>query len=127
MVSLPGLLAMFILVIAACTSIRKRPSLKTGDICTVQEGNGWFGVVKVLLIDADRIHVKMYQNKFDTRPEMIDPDSLFMGPVDPEENGITMAHLPYQKSEFNAMKPEVEAYEPVTPEELEAFRIWKRQ
>ena len=127
MVSLPGLLAMFILVIAACTSIRKRPSLKTGDICTVQEGNGWFGVVKVLLIDADRIHVKMYQNKFDTRPEMIDPASLFMGAVQHDENGITLAHLPYQKSEFNAMKPEIEAYELVTPEELEVYRIWKRQ
>lgn len=127
MVSIPGLVAMFILVIAACSSIRKRPSLKTGDICTVQEGNGWFGVVKVLKIDADRIHVKMYQNKFYSRPEMIDPASLLMGDVAYDESGITMAHLPYQKPEFNAMKPEIEGNELVLPEELEAYRFWKRQ
>ncbi|MES2773285.1 MAG: hypothetical protein V4722_03825 [Bacteroidota bacterium] len=127
MVTLPGLLAMLILVIAACTSIRKRPALKTGDICTIEESNGWFGVVKVLKIDTDRIHVKMYQDKFYSRPEMIDPASLSMGDIAYDESGITMAHLPYQKPEFNALKPEVEANEIVQPEELDAYRVWKRQ
>ena len=127
MVSIPALVAILILVILACSSIRKRPGVKTGDICTVEEGNGQFGVVKVLMVDADRIHVKMYQNKFFSRPEMIDPATLFMGEIVYDESGITMAHLPYQKPEFNALKPEVEGNELVLPEELEAYRFWKRQ
>ena len=127
MVNLPGLVAMFVLVIAACSSIRKKPPILTGDICTIDEGNGTFGVVKILLVASDHIHVKMYSNKFYSRPEMIDPASLSMGDFDDDETAISVLHLPYEKLEFNALKPEVEANEIVLPEELEAYRVWKRQ
>ncbi|MEO7310815.1 MAG: hypothetical protein ABIX01_10490 [Chitinophagaceae bacterium] len=126
MINLTGLVAVFILIAAACTSIRKKPALLTGDICTIDEGHGLFGVVKVLAIDNDRIHVKMYTNKFYSRPEMIDATTLSMEVTedDPETPGIP--HLPYVKVDFHALKPEVEATEAVYAEELEPYRIWKR-
>ncbi len=127
MVNLPGLVAMFVLVIAACSSIRKKPPLLTGDICTIDEGNGTFGVVKILLMESDRVHVKMYSNKFYTRPEMIDPTSLSMGEFDEVEIATGIPHLPYEKLDFNSLKPEVEANEIVLPEELAAYWVWKRQ
>jgi len=127
MVNLPGLVAMFILVMAAVSSIRKRPPVKAGDICTIDEGNNYFGVVKVLLVNADRVHVKMYINKFPFRPEKLDLTTLTMGNTEDEEGDLGNPHIPFDKPEFNAMKPEVEGNEFVTPEEMEAYREWKRQ
>ena len=121
MVNLPGLVAMFILVIAACSSIRKKPPLKTGDIYSVDLGNNSFGVMKVLMIASDRIYVKKYIDLFQYRPEMIDASSLTMGGVEMNEGEDGVFHIiVFDKVDFNALKPEVAANEVVTPAELAA-------
>ena len=129
-----------LLILASCTdsnvsntatteaeSITETESLyKTGSICTVENGDGDYGVAKVLVIEDGAVHVKIYKNKYKTRPTEVDLNSLSLGSFDDPE-GFGIGHIPLQKAGFDKWNPEVIATQEVAEEELEGYNIWKNQ
>ena len=101
-------------------------SIKAGDICTVIEGDGKFGVVKVLVINDTLAHLKIYKNKYDERPVSLDLKTLSIGSMY-DSDGFGVGHTPVVKTDFINWQPAIIANEPVEEEELEGYRIWQEQ
>ncbi len=99
------------------------PEWMVGGLYSVWEGNGLFGVVKVLAIDPDIVSVRWYKESFDTRPIEISSGELSLGTADEEVTGF--GHLPLTFKDFAWMFPVFIAEESVSAEELEGYEIWK--
>src|SRR5947207_9603396 len=73
--------------------------LKVGGIYSVENDNGRFGVVKILALEPSIVHIRIYTNSFATRPERIDPSTLYLGSIlDDDEFGI--GHVPLSRNGF---------------------------
>lgn len=119
------LIALFMLsILPSCGS--DAGEIRPGSICTVENGDGTFGVVKVLVIDENEAHVKIYANDYDTRPEIIDVSTLTMGSIT-DDAGFGIGHVPLERKGFDDWKPKQAAFEAVAPEELEGYELWKNQ
>lgn len=99
-------------------------SYKPGDIYSVDDGEGKFGIVKVLALDPGVIHLRIYKNKFDNRPASIDTKELSLGRLG-DEGGFGIGHIPLDIDGFKAWKPELLTNETVLEEELDGYKIWK--
>lgn len=121
------LFSLFILmtvIIYSCNNQEKK--LKAGAICTVDDGDGKFGVVKILVIDDEIAHIRIYKNKYDQRPASIDLKTLSLGSIN-DKDGFGIGHTPLARKGFEDWKPVVINYEEVNKEELEGYEIWKEQ
>ena len=121
-----GLLGLVILAVffVVRSSLRRAPEWKTGGIYSTSDGKGRFGVVKVLTQEAGIVHVRVYKQKFDTRPEKIEAGSLTLGSIrDPD--GFGMGHLPLSLATFQGWQPVLLTVIPVTSEELGGYKYWK--
>lgn len=97
---------------------------EAGGIYSVSDGGGEFGVVKILAIDPGAVSVRIYSERFPSRPDSVDPDALTLGRIDdPETMGI--GHLPVAPREFALWFPVQLTTQPVSDEELEGYRYWK--
>ncbi len=83
-----------------------------------------FSIAKVLKLDADTVHVRIYKQHFPQRPRSIDPGALTLGTID-DEDGFGMGHLPLRLSAFSQREPLFVAYSAVTAEELGGYSFWK--
>jgi len=54
-----------LLIMAGCKSLSGKEEIKAGSICTIEGGEGKHGIVKVLVINDEEAHVKIYRNKYD--------------------------------------------------------------
>jgi hypothetical protein len=114
-----------VLAFAVFKAFRKpRWGLEIGGIYSIDEGNGLFGIVK-LLVRADGIcHVRVYKQKFSARPVTIDLATLSLGqPGDPD--GFGMGHIPLLEAGFLEEKPMLITKSEVTSEEMEGYKMWK--
>jgi hypothetical protein len=101
-------------------------SYKVGSICTIENGDGDYGVAKVLAIADGAVHVKIYKNKYKQRPTEIELSTMSMGSItDPD--GFGLGHIPLQKAGFDKWNPEVVTNQEVTQDELEGYHLWKSQ
>jgi hypothetical protein len=97
---------------------------KPGALCTVDDGEGFYRIAKVLVVDEGGVHVRLYKNKWKERPENVDASTLSLGGVD-DKDGSGIGHLPLTKLVFAAMKPVVIGHEEVRKEELDGYDMWK--
>ena len=116
------ILVVVALVLVACR--KSGASLEVGGIYSTADGKGGFGVVK-LLAHADSIcHVRVYKQKFQSRPTTVEVGSLSLGkPGDPD--GFGMGHIPMREAGFLEWQPVLITKTTVTPDELEGYKIWK--
>ena len=99
-------------------------SLKNGGLYAVEDGGGKFAIVKLLVVEKEGVHVRLYKNKFESRPTTVDPATLSLGSVkDPNGGGI--GHLPITHGNFRAWQPSLIGDTVVTEEELEGYRMWR--
>jgi hypothetical protein len=117
-------LILLTLFITSCS--KSEGDLRAGSICTIENGDGTFGVVKVLVINAEEAHVKIYANKYDQRPAAVDLKTLNMGSIDSGE-GFGVGHVPLARKGFDEWKPVEVSYEEVTKDDLEGYEMWKNQ
>ncbi len=115
-----------IITIFAFSCKNKNENIKAGSICTIEAGDGKFGAIKVLDIDGNMAHVKIYKNQFDTRPSKIDISTLSVGTIE-DTDGFGIGHVPLDIDQFNKWKPIVIGYEAVEKSELEGYEIWKNK
>ncbi|HEY1872535.1 MAG TPA: hypothetical protein VGG71_15840, partial [Chitinophagaceae bacterium] len=112
-------LFLFISLTVLTSSCKERnENIKAGSICTIEAGEGKFGVIKVLVIDDKEAHVKIYKNQYDTRPCKIDITKLSLGSIN-DTDGFGIGHIPLDRKEFDKWKPIIAGYEDVSKSELE--------
>jgi hypothetical protein len=100
------------------------PSLKQGALYTVDDGEGFFRVAKVLVLDEQGVHIRLYKNKWKERPAAIDVSTLSLGGVhDPD--GFGLGHLPLSRNAFAAWRPVFVQDGTVAKDELDGYERWK--
>jgi hypothetical protein len=121
------IIASLILVAVAVVFVACRKasaSLQVGGIYSTADGKGGYGVVKLLAYGDGICHVRIYKQKFTTRPTTVDVGSLSLGkPGDPD--GFGMGHIPVREAGFLEWQPVLITNTTVTPDELEGYKIWK--
>ncbi len=102
----------------------KNTELKVGGIYSINDGEGRFGIAKILALDEDAVHIRLYKNKFPSRPQTIDLNTLSLGTIN-DKDVIGIGHLPLSREGFINWQPVFIAEAPVTKEELEGYEMWK--
>jgi hypothetical protein len=114
-------LATTALALAACGDPARR--WEPGGLYSVSDSSG-FGVVKILAIEPDAVSVRVYRERFPTRPDSVEPAALSLGNID-DPNGFGVGHMPVAPRDFALWFPVQLGTQPVTDEELEGYRLWK--
>lgn len=110
------LLAGFLMGISSCSS--EKDNIEPGSICTIENGESEFRLVKVLEIDNNKVQLMVFKNVYAQRPASIDTDDLEL------DNSTVESHQPNDnqkemtRAEFDSLKPVVVAFEKVVKEEL---------
>ena len=117
-----SLLATFAFTYSSCAMKNSEP--KVGGLYSVVDGEGRFRVAKVLALDDAAVHVRLYKNRFPSRPKTVDPSSLTLGSIDDRE-GFGMGHLPLAREGFAGWEPVFLMQSSVSEEELEGYKMWK--
>ena len=82
------------------------------------------GIVKVLVVEPGIIHLRVYKNKFSSRPKSIQTNDLSLGRIG-QEGGFGVGHMPLDIDGFKDWKPELLVNEEVDDRELDGYNIWK--
>ncbi len=94
-----------------------------GDLVSVVDESS-FAVAKVLAVDAGGVHVRLYAQRFSTRPvaeQLGELSTAAPGGRTP----FSIGHMPIGYSGFAEWQPERIRNEPVEEEELEGYLLWK--
>jgi len=97
---------------------------RAGGLYSTANGNGKFGVVKILVLEPDAVHVRIYKQTFPTRPTSVDPKSLTLGQID-DKQGFSIGHLPLSRKTFASWQPVFLSQQSVLDSELEGYKMWK--
>ena len=98
--------------------------LQPGDVYSVA-GEHDYGVVKVLAVDPDVVHLRLYKNRFPQRPKTVKLNTLTIGTVD-DMDGPGVGHAPISKAAFEKWQPVLVTRTKLTADELEGYNLWKR-
>lgn len=102
----------------------RSPALKAGALYSVNDGEGFYRVAKILVLDEQGVHIRLYKNKWKERPATVDVSTLSMGSIDDPE-GFGMGHLPLSRKAFTAWQPMFVQDGTVANEELDGYQMWK--
>lgn len=102
----------------------KHPELKVGGLYSVDDGEGNYRVAKILALDDSAVHIRLYKNKYQSRPASVDASSLSLGTIH-DKDGFGMGHLPLSRAAFANWQPAFLFQSAVTDEELEGYEMWK--
>lgn len=98
-----------------------------GGIYSIESGDGRFGVVKILKLEPRIVHLRVYKNKFTSRPTSINVEDLSMGGYKPGsvDKDFAIGHIPMRERDFRRWRPVLLTKTQVTESELEGYKIWK--
>ena len=109
---------------ADSASTRNAPSeLFEGAYYSIIDGET-FSIAKVLKLEPQIVHVRIYKQHFSQRPRSIDPAVLTLGTIH-DKDGFGMGHLPLRLATFMDSEPMFLTHAEVKPEELEGYNLWK--
>ncbi len=83
-----------------------------------------FGIARVLKIDPEIVHVRIYKQHFSQRPRAIDPAKLTLGSFH-DNDGFGMRHLPLRTQTFAGREPVFITHLAVADHELQGYNLWK--
>jgi hypothetical protein len=112
-------------LIAALLGCSPKNDFIAGGLYTIDNGDGSFGIAKILALDDELIHVKVYKNKWTNRPSSVDLSSLSMGSIS-DKDGFGIGHLPLGRKTFLNWKPVLVAQQPISEDELDGYNEWKK-
>lgn len=98
-------------------------AIPVGGIYTSKSKDGSWRVMKVLAVDEDAVHVRIYANKFAGQPKDIDPARLTLGSLT-DPGGFGIGHCPLAKEGFFEGNPALIKVMPVEEEELEGYKFY---
>ncbi len=111
--------------LSACAR-RTSTQLAAGGIYSIRSGAGDFGVAKVLVLDGETIHIRLYKNRFPARPGSIDQSVLTLGTIHDTDGKFGIGHLPIRTVEFKAWQPKLLVMTTVSTNELDGYEEWKQ-
>ena len=100
------------------------PALQEGSLYTVDDGEGFYRAAKILALDDQGVHVRLYKNKWKERPAVVDISALSLGSIH-DDDGVGLGHLPLLKKAFMAWSPVFVQDGKVTKDELDGYEMWK--
>lgn len=111
--------------------VMRRPWSQNGSSSELLEGGYYsivdgesFAIAKILKLEPDKVHVRIYKKHFPERPAAIDPSLLTLDTIhDPD--GFGMGHLPLRCETFLQRSPVFITQLPVTANELQGYEFWK--
>ena len=112
------------ILIAGCKKETMAQEYRPGAIYSIQDEHG-YGVVKVLVVDARAVHLRIYKNKFNQRPAQVDLNTLKVGSFN-DPDGFGIGHLPLSKAAFASWRPILITQTTVPQEELWGYEEWKK-
>jgi len=113
-----------LILMADSVSTRNAPSeLFEGAYYSIIDGDD-FSIAKVLKLEPEIVHVRIYKQHFQQRPRSIDPAALTLGSIH-DKDGFGMGHLPLRLVTFTDRGPMFLTHAEVKPEELEGYNLWK--
>ena len=118
--------ALLVSALTGC-SPSKTGGLKEGGIYAFKNDNGSYSVLKLLKVESDGVHAKIYSNQFDAPPTQVDESKLIIVGLQHKENetlGVTDA--PIKGEIFQNYKATFVQQGTVTPQELEGYNQWKK-
>ena len=105
-------------------STRSAPSeLFEGAYYSIIDGDT-FSIAKVLKLEPEIVHVRIYKQHFQQRPRSIDSAALTLGTIH-DQDGFGMGHLPLRLASFMDREPIFLTHAEVLPNELEGYNFWK--
>jgi len=105
-------------------STRSAPSeLFEGAYYSIIDGDD-IRIAKVLKLEPQIVHVRIYKQHFSQRPRSIDPGALTLGTIH-DKDGFGMGHLPLRPATFLSSEPMFLTHTEVTARELEGYNFWK--
>jgi hypothetical protein len=108
--------------LCSCTRLAQPVS---GGLYTVRDGQGFYRTAKVVALDGDGVHLRLYKNRWQSRPKTVDSSSLSLGTIN-DPDGFGIGHLVLSKEDFISWKPEFLSREGLTADELEGYRLWQQ-
>jgi hypothetical protein len=99
------------------------PELVEGGYYSIVDGET-FSVAKILKLEPEKVHVRIYKQHFSQRPGSIDPSLLTLGTIH-DKDGFGMSHLPLRLETFKKAEPVFLTYSEVKKEELRGYEFWK--
>ena len=98
--------------------------IQSGGLYSVETSKGEIKIVKVLVVDPNGVHIRLYKNIFTERPTSVDQAELKLGRFDDPE-GFSIGHLPITKEVLFRSKPVFIQSSTVTQDELDGYEMWK--
>lgn len=113
-----------LLLATACAS-QGEGQWREGGLYASRQDDGTYAIVKILKLDESGVHVRVYSNRFDTIPETLDENELYMAGVDHgSDEQLGLGHLPLSRTSFVAWQARFIKVVDVTESELEGYRVW---
>jgi hypothetical protein len=100
------------------------PRYSAGGLYSVRDERR-YKVVKILVVEPEIVHLRIYKNLFSVRPTQIDQSALSLGTIN-DSDDFGVGHLPISRREFLSWQPELIMQTSVTPDELEGYEEWKK-
>ncbi|WP_295942492.1 hypothetical protein [uncultured Xanthomonas sp.] len=118
---LAALLALF-----AAASPAAADSWREGGLYATSRQEGGYVLLKILKLDADGVHVRVYSNVYSVPPKAVDTSTLYLaGDNRHDDEPLGMGHLPISRASFAGWDLHFVQQSSVTEEELEGYRIWQ--
>ena len=95
-----------------------------GGPYSMREDHGQFSVARILVLEPEAVHVRIYKQRFSARPTSVDPASLTLGAYDDKE-GFSIGHVPLSRRTFALSDPVFMSQQSVSDKELEGYKMWK--
>jgi hypothetical protein len=96
-----------------------------GGLYSAIDEQGCYRAMKIVALDADGVHLRLYKNRWKRRPKTVSPSSLTLGTVN-DPDGFGFGHLVLTRREFASRKPALISRADLTPDELEGTKLWKQ-
>lgn len=100
--------------------------LVEGGLYATRAENGTYSVLKILKLDPQGVHARLYSNQFPEFPTKLDESLLYMAGMErkPSES-MGMGHVPISRHSFASWGARFIKIVPVVEEELEGYNMWK--
>ncbi len=98
--------------------VQEISGITPGAFYALQTGYNRFQVVRVIAIEECGVHFQMYGKWYEEIPNAIDMEEL-------QQTSTT--YMPFRWWPFYVMAPEFLTQSPLRPEDMEAYRRWKKE
>jgi hypothetical protein len=96
-----------------------------GGLYVIPKENGAFVLLKILKVDDQGVHVRIFSNVYSMPPTHVDESALYLtGMNDREEGQLGMGHLPISIQSFSGWNAKFIQQSQVAEEELDGYQMW---